>query len=488
MGPACTSISFRRPVDGSPAYLGLAKCLVEDVKSGRLGPGTRLPGTRTLSSQLGVSRNTVLAAYRELIAQGWFETRPASGTFVRREVGCARTASGARQVGIARTRVGYVVESVAGLPDLPDTQEESVVDISSGMPDNRLVPVDLVARAYRRVLRTRGPALLGYGDPRGESGLREQLAILLSATRGLSVTAENVLVTRGAQMALALAARLLLRRGDRVAVERYGYRPVWDVIRQTGAELVPIGVDEHGIIVDELTGHENIRAVYVTPHHQFPTMALLSADRRAKLLSWARRERIAVLEDDYDHEFHYRGQPVAPLMSGDRSGVVVYAGSLSKVLAPALRIGFLVGPRSLVDRAARLRMSWDRQGDNATEAAVAQLLSLGEVPRHVRKIRRVNEKRRNALADASLEYLKDTLEFQLPHGGMSVWAHVADGSDVDAWAAASTAMGVRFRPASEYDYWGRRTPFLRLSFAAHTPSEIRSALAVMARARRRLRD
>ena len=340
-------IRLESPDDGTPVYLTVARALIREIERGRMGPGDRLPGSRTLARELGVSRNTVLAAFDELIAQGWVESRPASGTFVGATAGQGRSIRGGTQKPPASVdHVGYSLGRVRGLPPVPARGGRVGTDLSVGVPDGRLVPVDLLARAYRRVLRARGAALLGYGDPRGDPLLRTELARHLSLTRGVVVGEENILVTRGSQMGLALLASLLLRPGDRVAVERYGYRPAWDAIRRTGAELVPISVDRHGILIDELVSHERIRAVYLTPHHQFPTMALLSPDRRAALLRWARAERVAIIEDDYDHEFHYRGQPVTPLIVGDRSGVVAYVGSLSKVLAPALRIGFLVGPPS----------------------------------------------------------------------------------------------------------------------------------------------
>lgn len=481
-------IPFEPPDDGAPVYLTVARALIRDIERGRMAPGDRLPGSRTLAAQLGVSRNTVLAAFDELIAQGWVESRPASGTFVSATAGPGRSTRGDAQDPPASVdHVGYSLGRARGLPDVPAATDRVATDLSAGVPDGRLVPVDLLARAYRRVLRARGAALLGYGDPRGEPSLRAELARHLSDTRGVVVGADNLLVTRGSQMALALVANLLLRPGDRVAVERYGYRPAWDAIRRTGAELVPISVDRHGVCTDELLSHENIRAVYLTPHHQFPTMALLSPDRRAALLRWARAERIAVIEDDYDHEFHYRGQPVMPLIVGDRSGVVAYVGSLSKVLAPALRIGFLVGPRALVDRASRLRMTWDRQGDRATEAAVADLFALGDIQRHVRKVRRANADRRAALAGAIDKHLSGVLEYDVPPGGLSLWARVVDGTDPVAWATASASLGVRFGTGADYHFRGSNAPFVRLAFAAHTPDEIEKAVRTIANAHRRCR-
>lgn len=471
---------FPDPEPAGPAYLRLSRYLVGEIRRGRWPAGARLPGTRSLARQLEVSRNTVLAAYDELLAQGWLETRPASGTFVAPQAPEVPAPPPGRT---RPPRPGFTLGDPLPLLDPPAPPGPEVLRLSGGLPDERHFPSELLARALRRVLRRRGPEVLGYGDPRGDPGLRAALIGSLAATRGLVLGPEDLMVTRGAQMALALAARLLVRPGDRVAVERYGYRPVWEALRLAGAALVPIPVDEQGMQVERLAEVGALRAVYLTPHHQYPTMALLSPARRAWLLAWAARRRVAVLEDDYDHEFHYRGQPVAPLASADPAGVVVYAGGLSKVLSPGLRLGFLAAPRELVARAARLRRCWDRQGDLATEAAVARLLQEGEVPRHVRRMRRLYAARREVLLEELARQLPGALEFQVPPGGLALWARATGGVDVEAWRRRALASGVEVSTARRFDLLGRRAPYLRLGFAALTPEELREAVRRLAAAR-----
>jgi GntR family transcriptional regulator/MocR family aminotransferase len=303
--------------------------------------------------------------------------------------------------------------------------------------------------------------------------------------RGLAAGPEDVLITRGSQMAFYLLGRALIAPGDLVAVEAFGYRPAWEALRMAGARLVPLPVDAHGLRVEalsELTQRERVRAVYVTPHHQYPTTATLAPGRRLALLALARAERIAILEDDYHHEFHYHGRPVLPLASADDAGVVVYIGTLSKILAPGLRIGFVVAPVPLIERLATLRLFIDRQGDRAVERAVAELLEEGEAQRHVRRMRRVYEARRNALAEALRARLGDALSFELPAGGMAFWARVADGIDVDTWAERALAEGVAFYPGKRFAFDGRRRPFARLGFAALDEDELREAVRRMASA------
>src|SRR3954469_331494 len=336
-----------------PPFLQIARALTGDIRRGRLRPGDRLPGSRDLAGAVRVHRNTILAAYGELISEGWLEATQGRGTFV------ARALPGSKERSLPRDGRKRALRrapfSVPGGPEAyrPPVLPRGTLNLSSGAPDLRLVPAKAIGRAYRRVLARRAGPLLTYGDPEGHPALRAALASMLAATRGLPVGAEDVFVTRGSQMALSLVARALLRPGDVVAVESFGYRPAWEAFRAAGAVLVPLPVDEDGADVAALEAlHRNtpVRAVYLTPHHQYPTTVAPTAARRLEVLALARRERFAIVEDDYDHEFHYEGRPVLPLASADPAGVVVYVGTLSKVLAPGLRVGYLVAPRDLMER------------------------------------------------------------------------------------------------------------------------------------------
>jgi GntR family transcriptional regulator/MocR family aminotransferase len=308
---------------------------------------------------------------------------------------------------------------------------------------------------------------------------------MLSATRGLVVESDHVLVTRGSQMALYLDARAVISPGDVVAVEDPGYRPAWEAFRLAGARLVPLPVDTQGVSTPALAAlaeRERVRAVYVTPHHQYPTTATLSPGRRLALLDLARVARLAIIEDDYDHEFHYEGRPILPLASADRAGSVIYVGTLSKVLAPGLRVGYLVAPTPLIESAAAVRSFVDLQGDHALEAAVADLIEDGLVQRHVRRARRAYHARRDALAAELAARLGDALTFAVPQGGMAIWARATDRVDVSAWERAAEARGLLFQSGGRFAFDGRPTPHLRLGFGLLDESELREAVRRMARA------
>lgn len=464
---------------GSPLFARIADAIADAVRRGRLAPGQRLPGSRGLAARLGVHRNTVLAAYDELVAEGWVETRRGRGTFVRAALPDVRERAAAAASGAAAERCGFTPAPPPPREPRWSEPEPGIINLSLGTPDPRLVPAAAIARAWRRAL-SRRPALLDYGDPRGHARLREALADMLRTTRGVPIDAGRVVVTRGSQMALHLAARAIVRPGDRVAVEALGYRRGWHALRAAGAELVPIAVDGGGLRVDRLAAlceRQRVRAVYVTPHHQYPTTAVLDAGRRLSLLSLARRHRFAVLEDDYDNEFHYRGRPVLPLASSDASGNVVYIGSLSKVLAPTLRVGYLVAPPPLIDRVIEWRGAIDRQGDGALEYALAELFEDGEVARHARRMRRVYAARRAVLVEALQSRLGGAVAVELPAGGMALWVRVDSAIDVEAWAARCLQHGVRIATARAFAFDGRVRPFFRLGFAALSSGELEDGVA-----------
>jgi GntR family transcriptional regulator / MocR family aminotransferase len=465
----------------------IATALTGEIQRGRLRPGDRLPGTRTLARTLRVHRQTVVAAVDELVAEGWLVSRRASGTFVAADLperSLRRLAHSARMRERAAARFALSL-APAPAPELPRAVPAGTLLMSGTRPDLRLLPADLIGRSYRRALQAGGPTLFSYGDPAGLPRLRQGLAAMLSATRGLAVDAASLLVTRGSQMALALTARALIRPGDVVAVEEPGYRPAWEAFRGAGANILPVPVDEHGLDVgalERLIARQAIRAVYVTPHHQFPTTVNLTGPRRATLLQLAARERFAVIEDDYDHEFHYSGRPVLPMASADGAGVVVYVGTFSKVLAPGLRLGFVVAPPNLIEGLIAHRSFIDLQGDAVLESAIAELLDGGLIQRHVRKARRIYGERLRILASALRRHLGDFLTFRIPSGGTAIWVRTRDARTMMRWAQASLDRGVAFDTSAEYTLSQIPGAGARLGFASLAEEELRYAVRRLAAA------
>jgi GntR family transcriptional regulator / MocR family aminotransferase len=469
-----------------PTFIAIAHWLASEIRRGRLLPGSLLPSTRRLGSELGVNRNTVVAAYGELTAEGWVETRPASGTFVSAALPVLEPRRHGALVPAPREHPGFELEVSARV--FPPEQPANVrYALWGGVPDLRLLPRAALARAYRRALLRGGDGLLSYDEPAGLFALRERLAAFVRESRGIAAGPEQVLVTRGSQMALDLLARTLLGPGQLVAVEEPGYPPAWAAFARSGAELVRVPVDSEGIDIGklaELCQRRTLRALYVTPHHQYPTMATLSVARRLALLELARRERFAVIEDDYDHEFHYEGRPLLPLASADAAGVVVYVGTLAKVLAPGLRLGFVVAPSRLVAELARLRLDVDRQGDHVLEAAVAELIEDGELARHTRRMRRTYLARRDAFVAALDKHCKGLLSYRVPPGGMALWVRSERASAVH-WLRLAIERGVHFLAGPSFAGPEARSAFerfARLGYARYGERELEDAVKRLARA------
>jgi GntR family transcriptional regulator / MocR family aminotransferase len=476
----------RRP--GPPLFKQIARAIAADIGRGRLRPGDVLPGSRTLARSLGVQRLTVVAAYEELAADGWVVTRGTRGTFVAAALPDPRPLPRPAAAG-SRERVAL------DLPppppgSLPYQAPPGALLFAPNRPDVRLIPGALIGRAYGRALSGAGPVLLAYGRPQGHERLRVAVAAMLSATRGLAVTADDLCITRGSQMAIALLARALLRPGDVVGVEDLAHPPAVEAFRQQGARVVPIPLDAQGLKIaplEALAREHRLRAVYVTPHHQFPTTVTLSPARRQQLLGLARARRFVIIEEDYDHEFHYDGRPVLPLASADQWGVVAYVGTFSKVLAPGLRIGYVVAPRALLASVVAHRLHIDVQGDRVLECALAHLIEQGEVQRHIRGVRREYAARRDVLVEALRRSLPDALSFGVPAGGIALWAQAAEGIDVDQWAERARRRGAVVVTAASYAVDRRPRPFLRLGFAALDRRELGEGVRRLAAARPRPR-
>jgi GntR family transcriptional regulator/MocR family aminotransferase len=332
--------------------------------------------------------------------------------------------------------------------------------------------------------------LLAQSDARGHPRLRAELAAMLARSRALAVSPANLMITRSIEQAIDLVARTLIAPGDAVAVEAFGYPPARSVLKMAGARLLPIPLDEQGMDVaalESLLKRQCLRAVIVTPHHQFPTTAVMSRERREKLAQLSLQHAFAIIEDDYDHEFHYEGKPVLPIASGSGRGNVIYVGSLANLLAPGISTGFVAAPPPVFERLAGLRAASDASGDAAMECAIAELFEDGEMLRHVRRTRRIYQARRDTFTAALKRHLGSALSFRAPEGGMALWAQADEGINVSEWVTAGQSEGVLFKDARRYDFFNREQPFMRLGFSYHDEKELAEAAARMSRALARAR-
>jgi GntR family transcriptional regulator/MocR family aminotransferase len=442
----------------------LARALRSAIDDGRLGPGSRLPATRALAADLGVSRGVVVEAYRRLSDEGLVGGRRGGGTTVlTRPARAARPRPRPQQAGPLR---------------LPRPRFTDGVDLSPGVPDLSAFPRSLWLRTERAVLTETPPEELGYGDPRGHPRLRAALAPWLARTRGLRAGADDIIVVSGVAQAMALLAQQLRRDGvDEIAVEDPGSRGAIDEFAYWGLQAVPVPVDDDGIRVDALAA-SGARAAFLTPAHQFPTGVVLAAHRRRELLAWA-VDADLIIEDDYDAEYRYDRAPVPALhaAAGDR---IAYAGSTSKSLAPALRLGWLVPPPRRYENLVAAKHASDLGSPTLPQLVLARLLETGEYDRHVRLVRGRHRARRDALLGALTEALPAATVKGVA-AGLHLLVTLPDGAADDVVLAAELeSAGVLVQPLS----WHRRSPGppgLILGYAAQTPDRLRAAAATIAR-------
>lgn len=466
-----------------PMYMQIIQAVIRDIERGRLTSGAYLPSSRELAQILGVNRKTVVLAYEDLIAQGWLDSTGTRGTMVAAALpDPVRRQQAEVEATMSNATVDY---RFAPPPERPlALPSGSGLKLDEGTPDGRLFPAELLARAYRSAAHKASQENgFQYRDPRGSPALRESIATMLKSQRGLSVTAENICITRGSQNGIFLASQVLVRPGDSVIVEALTYEPAVAAFRALGANILPVGLDEDGIDTDavEIACRRNaVRAVFVTPHHQFPTTVSLRPERRLRLLELARQFGFAIIEDDYDHEFHFESQPLLP-MAGYGPGLVIYVGSMSKLLLPALRIGYVAAPPPVIDAIAHMVSLTDGMGNTLTEDAAAELIENGELRRHARKVRQVYAKRRESFAAEIDKALGDIVDYKMPDGGLAFWLRFHD-TDLDQMEARAAAMGLRFASSRSFMTRADAPRGLRIGFASLNAYEARTALAALRKA------
>jgi GntR family transcriptional regulator / MocR family aminotransferase len=368
------------------------------IIEGRLAAHARLPSTRDLAAQLGVSRKTTLDAFERLIAEGYLRTRAGDGTFVAE--GLTRLPSAREQPMSASARANAIWRDMPkrlSMP-MPPADESLDCDFKGGVTDKTLFPYDAWRRCLHHAIRRQaraGGQIAGYRDPGGEQELRLGIARYLAFSRAVTCNWQDVIVTQGAQQALDLLARVVIQPGDVVAVEEPGYPPARALFAALGARIAHVPVDGEGIVVGKLP--KNTRLVYVTPSHQFPLGMPMSLERRIELLEWAGKRGAVIVEDDYDGEFRFEGRPVESLKSLDHAGLVAYVGTFSKTIFPDLRIGYMVPPATLSEPLWTAKQICDWHSCMLTQTALGAFMLDGDYAKHLRRMHKAYAERRACL-------------------------------------------------------------------------------------------
>ncbi|MCK5777889.1 MAG: PLP-dependent aminotransferase family protein [Rhodospirillales bacterium] len=458
------------------------------ILGGRLAPGRRLPSSRALADELGVSRNTVLAAYDQLFAEGYTEGQVGSGTRVSRvlpeDVLAARTAADARQDTNTDPIASLSEKGRALLTARPRAHRAATKgEFRPGLPEIDRFPWTQWSRMVAKFWRSPPRQLVSYGDPAGYMPLRIAIADYLRAVRGLVCDPEQVIVTAGAQQAIDLAARALLDPGDKAWIEDPGYAGIRGVLTATQTELVPLPVDQEGLVVAEgIKRAPDARMAVVTPSHQYPLGPVMSLKRRLELLDWARESGAWILEDDYDSEYRYSGRPLSALQGLDSAGRVIYAGTFSKVMFPAIRLGYLVVPPAMADPIIRIRRSLDDQTAIVMQPVLTEFIETGHFAAHIRRMRLLYAERQGVLVEAVRKYLGDVLEIEPDEAGMHTVAMFRPNcglADIDVAEAAGRA-GISLYALSEFYYGTPDRNGLVFGYAGLEPREIRKGIEKLA--------
>ncbi|MBB6522505.1 PLP-dependent aminotransferase family protein [Pseudoteredinibacter isoporae] len=468
---------------GKTLHARLLNTLTRDIKDGRLAPGDMLPGSRSLAEQLGVNRKTVQQVYEELEDQGWLLTRPRSGTYVSEnlpEQGLTNTNKNLIRSTHQARSPSVLVEML--YQDAVFSDNSSAVT-NDGTPDSRLIPYELLARTYRRVcINLSRHSKLGYGDPRGTMELRQSVKKMLSGDRFMNCSVEQICIVRGSQMGIYLASRILDPSKGAIVMEELCYPPARAAFESNGFKVLSCKLDHQGLDIDNLKSilaKHPVAAVFVTPHHQYPSTVCLPMDRRLALLDLSKTFKFAVLEDDYDHEFHYGANPIPPLASLPNSENVVHIGSMSKVFAPGLRLGYIAADSQFIERAAQEIVLIDRQGNTVSEIVLSDLMESGEVRRHIRKIRKQYEKRRDFAAAEFKQVFGDKISFTLPTGGMAIWINISKlvrGRKLNSLPGKDSTLSTLYT-----DHQSSPT-HLRFGFGALSEAEIRHSILQLSEA------
>lgn len=466
---------------GIPIFRQIYDGLRRAILDGRLRPGQRIPSTRGLAADLGVSRLPVLSAYEQLLHEGYLVGRTGSGTFVSKHIpdDLLRPPAARRLTSAPRPDAGIRERAVLNQPT-PTRWSLPVVPFQIGLPALDLFPHAAWAKLVARQARTETTDHLAYGDPAGLRGLRVAIAEHLRTSRAVRCVADQILIVPGSQAALRLAAATLLEPNDRVAIEEPGYFGAHGAFRTAGAQLVPVPVDAEGLNVATLQRRgANIRVVYVTPSHQYPLGVTMSASRRFALLDWAARHEAWILEDDYDSDFRYVSRPVGALQGMDAQSRVIYIGTFSKALFPAVRVGYVVVPPALWTRFLESRFAFDIFTPTLYQRSLADFLKAGHFARHLRRMRSAYLERRDALLRGLDRHCGDLVRVHNSDAGLHVTVLLRDGLDDQDVAARLGRRGIAaFALSSSYVGPVRRQG-LMLGFGCATPQRLLAATRIL---------
>lgn len=394
--------------DEKAVYMQIADEIIKSIKNGAVKSGETLPSTRQMAETLGVNRNTVIRTLDILLSEGWLISEERKRVFVSDKL-----------------KITKPVSKKEAYQDTTEIFRSDLIFFDDGLPDTTCTPMEELARAYRRIFSRKARwQIMNLASEFGDEKFRDTISKMLNSNRGMQTSISELCITRGSQMALYLTAHCLLENGDNVLIENPGYKPAWEAFRNTGANLIPVPVDDEGInvnIVADILQKNPVKAIYLTPHHQYPTTVTLSLARRLQLIELSNRYNFTIIEDDYDNEFHFGQRPIMPISAHEETNNYVYIGTLSKLIAPAVRIGYVVSSPDFIGKVGKLRKIIDMQGDTIMEQSILDLIISGDMRRHQKRMLNYYGTKRDFFSNLIDNYLKDKVTYQVPDGGLAFW-------------------------------------------------------------------
>lgn len=463
----------------TPLYQQLYSHVRTQVLCGNLQPGERLPSSRQLARTLGISRITVTQAYEQLADEGFVETRVGAGTFVADYLPSADESAMATAV-FAPKLSGWGERVMAIHPVNNKAAHRPEIDFGFGRSFPHIFPYDIWRRLLARYLSTDDVMLSRYGSVSGFLPLREALADYLQRLRGVHCLPEQVVIVNGAQQVLDILSRLYVSSGAEVLVETPGYANAFELFQAFGAHIQALSVDDEGFPVEKIPKSINARLVFVTPSNQFPHGGTMPLQRRTALLQWARERQALIVEDDYDGELRYEGRPLTALQGLDHDGRVVYLGTFSKVLFPALRLSYVVLPQTMVEPFVQAKGLVDRGAPTLTQAAVADFIREGHFERHLRRLRQAYGRRWQVLVQALDTHLADKVRFARVPAGLHVMLYLAEDLSETAVVQKAADVGVGVYPGRPYHLQKPAPPSILLGFSGLTEADIQEGVSRLA--------
>ncbi|MDR6762028.1 GntR family transcriptional regulator/MocR family aminotransferase [Flavobacterium sp. 2755] len=470
--------------DSLPVYRQISLQLISLIQEGKLPPGAVLPSTRTLAFDLQLHRKTIVAAYETLVSENWIDNLPRKSYTVSPDLPMVRPRSyNSKRVSPFAEAGTFDFDHFELVMPLSRSLNNNRLEINDGFPDISLLPVQAISRQFKKALEVSASSRRsGVNLDGGSSNFKTSLRSFLNQTRGIDMGEENLFTTRGAQMAIYIAASLIIKPGDKVVVSEPTYFIAEALFEKLGAELIRVPMDGDGMCTEKLEDilkKNVIKMLYIIPHHHHPTTVTMSVERRNHLMKLITAYNFAVIEDDYDYDFQFKYDPYLPLASGDHGGRIIYIGSLTKVLGSPFRLGYMIATSDFLQAAARLRTLIDLRGDFIMEETISGMIANGDLARHIQKTNKLYSQRCDFLSDLVSSEMGDMIDFTKPTGGMALWLRVKPQYDLSKIIKKADLKGLTIK-GSTYCI-GKDAHFnaFRFGFASLNEQELTEAVHII---------